>query len=208
MGERISRLLQESNRDNQIENKASPARLMGVKQNQKQSHRLHQPQSGRLHVDAMSLTSDEESSSPMSFLGKERQRETLHGRKEYRLPVLLFNFFFHLDALSLNGSIMIINQSINHMPGKMFCFWIISQFLCVVWYTHTLYPGTLQYITNWSDISWFLLVFEWVDTCLVIGQVQLVKKNTPQPWRPPMPCGRHGALSPAPPHTTISQHDA
>ncbi len=38
---------------------ASPARLMGVKQSQKQSHRLHHPQSGRLHVDAMSLTSGE-----------------------------------------------------------------------------------------------------------------------------------------------------
>jgi hypothetical protein len=72
MGGRITRLLQQSNRDNQIENKASPARLMGVKQNQKQSHRLHHQRSGRLHVDAMSLTSDEGSSSPMSFLGKER----------------------------------------------------------------------------------------------------------------------------------------
>ncbi len=31
---------------------------------------------------AMSLTGDEGSSGPMSFLGKERYRETLHGRKE------------------------------------------------------------------------------------------------------------------------------
>jgi hypothetical protein len=53
-----------------LKNKASPARLMGVKQNKKQSHRLHHPQSGRLHVAAMSLTGDEGSSGPMSFLGK------------------------------------------------------------------------------------------------------------------------------------------
>jgi len=33
---------------------------------------LHHPRSGRLHVAAMSLTGDEGSSGPMSFLGKER----------------------------------------------------------------------------------------------------------------------------------------
>jgi len=54
---------------------------MGVKQFKKQSHHLHHPRSGRLHVAAMSLTGDEGSSGPMSFLG-----------------------------LSLNGSVM-INQS-------------------------------------------------------------------------------------------------
>ena len=64
---RITRLLQQSNRDNQIENKASPARLMGVKQNKKQSHHLHHPQSGRLHVAAMSLTGDEGSSKSNEF---------------------------------------------------------------------------------------------------------------------------------------------
>jgi hypothetical protein len=46
--------------------------LMGVKQNQKQSHCLHHSQSGRCHVAAMSLTGDKESSNPMSFLGRER----------------------------------------------------------------------------------------------------------------------------------------
>jgi hypothetical protein len=40
MGGQITRLLQQSNGDNEIENKASPARLMGVKQNKKQSHRF------------------------------------------------------------------------------------------------------------------------------------------------------------------------
>ena len=54
------------------ETKASPARLMSIKQNQKHSHRLHHPWSGRLHVNAMSLTGGEGSSNPMSFLGRER----------------------------------------------------------------------------------------------------------------------------------------
>ena len=58
--------------DNSTENKASPARPMGIKQNKKQSHRLHHPRSDRLHAAAMSLTGDEGSSGPMSFLGKER----------------------------------------------------------------------------------------------------------------------------------------
>ncbi len=85
---------------------------MGVKQNKKQSHHLHHPQSGRLHVAAMSLTGDEGSSSPMSFLGKERERETLQGRKEVSF-VSIIMFILRPDALSLTGSVM-INQSINH----------------------------------------------------------------------------------------------
>jgi len=52
--------------------KASPARRMCVKQNQKQSHPLHHTRSGRLHVAAMSLTGDEGSSNSMSFLGREQ----------------------------------------------------------------------------------------------------------------------------------------
>jgi hypothetical protein len=32
------------------------------------------------------------------------------------------------------------------------------------------------------------------------------ENNTPRPWRPLSPYGRHGAPPPAPPHTTISQH--
>ena len=60
---------------------------------------------------AMSLTGDEGSSSPMSFLGKERLRETLHGRKEVSF-VSIIMFILRPDALSLNGSVM-INQSIN-----------------------------------------------------------------------------------------------
>ena len=53
----------------QTESKASPACLMDVKHNQKQSNRLHHPQPGSLHVAAMILTGDEGSSSPMSLLG-------------------------------------------------------------------------------------------------------------------------------------------
>ncbi len=41
-----------------------------------------------------------------------------------------------------------------------------------------------------------------------LARQKLGKKNTPPTWRPPLPYGRHGALLPAPPHTTISQHDA
>ena len=49
---------------------------------------------------AMSLTGDEGSSGSMSFLGKERYRETLHGRKEVSFVSIII-FTFHLDALSL-----------------------------------------------------------------------------------------------------------
>jgi hypothetical protein len=54
------------------------------------------------------------------------------------------------------------------------------------------------------------LVFWWFgglgtsDTRL--ARRKLGKENTPQSWWPPSPYGRHGALSPALPHTTISQH--
>jgi len=40
---------------------------MGVKQKQKQYHRLHHPQSGRLHVAAMNQTGDEGSSKSNEF---------------------------------------------------------------------------------------------------------------------------------------------
>jgi len=45
---------------------------MGVKQNQKQSHRLHHSQSGRFHVAAMSLTGDEGSSKSNEFSRQEK----------------------------------------------------------------------------------------------------------------------------------------
>ena len=89
--------------------KASPARLMGVKQNQKQSHPLHHTQSGRLHVAAMSLTGDQGSSNSMSLLGREIERETLHGQKEESF-VSINIFTLRPDLLSLNGSVLIINQ--------------------------------------------------------------------------------------------------
>ena len=60
-------------------------------------------------MTAMSLTGDEGSSGPMSFLGKERLRETLHGRKEV-LFVSIIMFILRPDALSLNGSVMITNN--------------------------------------------------------------------------------------------------
>ena len=40
-----------------------------------------------------------------------------------------------------------------------------------------------------------------------LARCKLVKQNTPRPWRPPSPYGRHGSPPPAPPHTTINQHD-
>jgi hypothetical protein len=39
-----------------------------------------------------------------------------------------------------------------------------------------------------------------------LARRKLGKNNTPRPWRPPSPYGRHGAPPLAPPHTTISQH--
>ncbi len=60
-------------------------------------------------------------------------------------------------------------------------------------------------VGQWLGFGWF-----WgrgtSDTQLA-RQKQGIK-NTPQSWRPPSPYGRHGALPPAPPHTTISQHAA
>jgi hypothetical protein len=88
-------------RDNKAETKANMARLMGIKQNQKQSYGLHHPQSGILHVAAISLTGDEGSSNPISFLGRERLRETLQGQKEV-LFVSIIIFTLCPDALSLN----------------------------------------------------------------------------------------------------------
>jgi hypothetical protein len=41
-----------------------------------------------------------------------------------------------------------------------------------------------------------------------LARQKLGIKNTPKSWRPPLPYGRHGALPPAPPHTTGSQHAA
>jgi hypothetical protein len=44
------------------------------------------------------------------------------------------------------------------------------------------------------------------DTQLVRWRLDI--KHIPQTWRPPSPYGCHGALPPAPLHTTISQHAA
>jgi hypothetical protein len=66
---------------------------MGVKQNKKQSHRLHHPRSGRLHVAAMSLTGDEGASGPMSFLGKKDREKRYKAERKYRLSALLCLFF-------------------------------------------------------------------------------------------------------------------
>jgi hypothetical protein len=87
---------------------------MGVKQNRKQSHRLLHPQSGILHVAAMSLTGDEGSSSPMSFLGKERLREMLHGRKEDRLSALFCLFFDNNNNHNNNNKAT--RQKVGYVP--------------------------------------------------------------------------------------------
>jgi len=88
---------------------------MGVKQKQKQSHRLHHPQSGRLHVAAMSLTGDERSSKSNEFSRQGKiEREMRHGRKEVSFVSFIF-FPLCPDALSLNGSVMKkSNQSIKN----------------------------------------------------------------------------------------------
>jgi hypothetical protein len=54
----------------------------------------------------------------MSFLGKERYRETLHGQKEVSFARIIIMFILHPDAPSLNGSVM-INQSINQSTWSL-----------------------------------------------------------------------------------------
>jgi hypothetical protein len=49
----------------------------------------------------MSLTGDERSSNPMSFLVRERQREMLHHQKELSFVSIFIIFILHPDALSL-----------------------------------------------------------------------------------------------------------
>ncbi len=52
-------------------------------------------------------------------------------------------------------------------------------------------------------LCWF---WSWWTFDTQLARQNLGKNNTPQPWWPPSPYGRHGAPPPAPPHTTISQH--
>jgi hypothetical protein len=67
------------------------------------------------------------------------------------------------------------------------------------------HPTIIDGDMRW-DSGWFLAGFwGWG-----ISNMQLARwkpgEKTPQSWRPPLPYGRHDALSLAPPHTTISQH--
>jgi hypothetical protein len=62
-------------------------------------------------------------------------------------------------------------------------------------------------IFGWTVVG-FLLVLEWWMFDTRLARQKLGKKNTPPPWRPPSPYGRHGAPPLALPHTTSSQHDA
>ncbi len=78
-----------------------------------------------------------------------------------------------------------------------------------------MHTGWLLETSSWDHYWWKYeggqwLVFWWFwgwgtsDTHL--SRWKLGKKNTLQSWWPPLPYGHHGAHSPAPPHTTISQH--
>ncbi len=58
-------------------------------------------------------------------------------------------------------------------------------------------------VGQWLVFVWF---WGWGTSDKQLARRKLGKKHTPQSWRPPLPYGHHGALSPAPPHTTISQH--
>jgi len=58
-------------------------------------------------------------------------------------------------------------------------------------------------VGRWLVLGWF---WGWGTSDIQLARRKLGKKHTPQSWRPPSPYGRHGALPPAPPHTTISQH--
>ncbi len=60
-------------------------------------------------------------------------------------------------------------------------------------------------VGQWLVFGWF---WGWGTSDTWLARQKLGKNNTPQSWRLPSPYGRHGALLPAPPHTTTSQHAA
>ena len=59
-------------------------------------------------------------------------------------------------------------------------------------------------VGEWLDFGWF---WSWRTFDIQLARCKLGNQNTPRPWQPPSPYGGHGAPPPAPPHTTISQHD-
>ncbi len=58
---------------------------------------------------------------------------------------------------------------------------------------------------QWLIFGWF---WGWGTLDMRLARRKLGKKHTPQSWWPPSLDGRHGALPPALPYTTISQHAA
>ena len=73
---------------------------------------------------AMSLTGDEGSSKSNEFSRQGKiERDATRPKGVSFVSIIIFTF--HLDALSLNGSVMIINQSIN---GRKFfiCFFCVD----------------------------------------------------------------------------------
>jgi hypothetical protein len=58
-------------------------------------------------------------------------------------------------------------------------------------------------VGQWLVFWWF---GGWGTSDMQLARQKLRKKNTPQSWWPQLPYGRHGALSLAPPHTTMSQY--
>ncbi len=73
--------------------------------------------------------------------------------------------------------------------------------------SNVLIRQVLMEIFGWTMVVFFWF-WSWRMFDMQLARQKLGKKNTPPPWRPPLPYGRHGAPPPALPHTTISQHDA
>ncbi len=68
------------------------------------------------------------------------------------------------------------------------------------------HPTIIDGDIRWNS-GWFLGGLGGKGTSdMRLARQKLGKKNTPQSWQSPLPYYRHGALSPAPLHTTISQH--
>ncbi len=64
----------------------------------------------------------------------------------------------------------------------------------------------LLMVIRGQTVVWFCVGFwSWRTFDTRLARQKLGKNNTPRPWWPPSPYGRHGAPPPAPPHTTISQ---
>ncbi len=61
---------------------------------------------------------------------------------------------------------------------------------------------------RWDSVffpGWF---WGWGTSEMQLARQKRGGKTTPQSWRPPLPCSRHGVVPLAPPPTTINQHAA